>query len=146
MSSFDINNHHDHHHKTTSITITANYYYCYCCCCCWGCDLLLGLLVLRPCISSLLQSATSVLTKCDSLFYYKGRWSVISKCDSFFLESATSVFTKSDRYYEVRQFYFNVQQVLQSATEQPIIGDPGAASQDDRMFVVKDYSKIETSS
>ena len=146
MSSFDINNHHDHHHKTTSITITANYYYCYCCCCCWGCDLLLGLLVLRPCISSLLQSATSVLTKCDSLFYYKGRWSVISKCDSFFLQSATSVFTKCDRYYEVRQFYFNVRQVLRSATEQPILRDPGAASQDDRMFVVKDYSKIETSS
>ena len=65
--------------------------------------LLLGLLVLRPCISSLLQSATSVLTKCDSLFYYKGRWSVISKCDSFFLQSATSVFTKCDRYYKVRQ-------------------------------------------
>ena len=45
----------------------------------------------------------------------------------------------------MRQFYFNVRQVLQSATEQPILGDPGAASQDDRMLVVKDYSKIETS-
>ena len=70
----------------------------------------------------------------------------ITKGDGLLFQSATSVFTKCDRYYEVRQIYFNVQQVLQSATEQPIIGDPGAASQDDRMFVVKYYSKIETSS
>ena len=31
-----------------------------------------------------------VYSKCDSLFYYEGRWSVITKCDSFF-------------YYKVRQ-------------------------------------------
>ena len=31
------------------------------------------------------------------------------KVRQLFLESATSVFTKCDRYYEVRQFYFNVQ-------------------------------------
>ena len=43
-------------------------------------------------------------TKCDSLFYYKGRWSVITKCDSFFLlQSATSVITKGESYYKVRQ-------------------------------------------
>ena len=29
---------------------------------------------LRPSISSLLQSATSVITKCDSLFYHKVQW------------------------------------------------------------------------
>ena len=43
------------------------------------------------------------ITKCDSFFYYKVRWSVITKCDSFFI-------TKCDKcYYKVRQ-------VLQSAT------------------------------
>ena len=55
----------------------------------------LGLLVLPPSISSLLQSATSVITKCDSFFYYKVR----------------QLF-----YYKVRQFYYKVRQVLQSAT------------------------------
>ena len=39
-------------------------------CCRWW-YLLLGLLVLRPSISSLLQSATSVITKCER--YYKVR-------------------------------------------------------------------------
>ena len=44
------------------------------------------------------------ITKCDSLFYYKVRWSaIITKYDSFFI-------TKCDKcYYKVRQ-------VLQSAT------------------------------
>ena len=42
------------------------YYYCCCCCCCflWW-NLFLDLLVLRLSISSLLQSATSVITKSD---------------------------------------------------------------------------------
>ena len=55
--------------------------------------ILLGLLVVRRTISSLLQSATSVITKCDSLVYYKARWSVITKCD---------------RYYKTRRFYYKV--------------------------------------
>ena len=51
--------------------------YCYCRCSWWWWYLLLGLLVLRPSISSLLQSATSLITiwdrytKCDN--YYKVR-------------------------------------------------------------------------
>ena len=49
--------------------------------------LITGLLVLRPSISNLLQSATSVITKCDSFF--------ITKCD---------------------KCYYKVRQVLQSAT------------------------------
>ena len=68
---------------------------CCCCCCCRWWYLLLGLLVLRPAISSLLQSATTVITNCDSLFYYKVRWSVSTKFDS---------------YYKVRQFYCKVRQ------------------------------------
>ena len=93
------------------------YYYCYyyyhfccrCCCCRWW-HWLLGLIVLRPSISSLLRSATSVITKCDSFFYYKERWSVITKCDSFFI-------TKCDKYYyKVRQVLQSVTILLQSAT------------------------------
>ena len=51
------------------------------------------------------------ITKCDSFFYYKLRWSVITKCDGFFyykvlqvlLQSATGI-TKCDDYYKVRQY------------------------------------------
>ena len=46
-------------------------YYYYCCCCCRWWYFLFGLLVLRTYISSLLQSVTSVITKCDR--YYKVR-------------------------------------------------------------------------
>ena len=91
------------------VDVNTYYYYCRCCCCRWW-HLLLGLLVLRPSISSLLQSATSVITKCDSFFYYKVRWSVITKCDSFFI-------TKCDKcYYKVRQVLQSVTILLQSAT------------------------------
>ena len=91
------------------VDVNTYYYYCRCCCCRWW-HLLLGLLVLRPSISSLLQSATSVITKCDSYFYYKVRWSVITKCDSFFI-------TKCDKcYYKVRQVLQSVIILLQSAT------------------------------
>ena len=57
------------------------YDYYHCCCCCRGLNLLSGLHVLRPYISSLLQRATAYfITKCDSFFitkfdkcYYKVR-------------------------------------------------------------------------
>ena len=91
------------------VDVNTYYYYCRCCCCRWW-HLLLGLLVLQPSISSLLQSATSVITKCDSFFYYKVLWSVITKCDSFFI-------TKCDKcYYKVRQVLQSVTILLQSAT------------------------------
>ena len=84
------------------------YYYCRRCCCRWW-HLLLGLLVLRPSISSLLQSATAFfITKCDGL--------LLQSATAFLLQSATSVITKCDRYYKVWQFYYKVRQVLQSAT------------------------------
>ena len=44
---------------------------------------------------NLLQSATSVITKCDSFFYYKVR--------QVLLQSATGI-TKCDDYYKVRQY------------------------------------------
>ena len=50
------------------------------------------------------------ITKCDSFFYYKLRWSVITKCDSFFI-------TNCDKcYYKVRQVLQSVTILLQSAT------------------------------
>ena len=60
------------------------YYYCYyCCCCCRWWYLLLGFPVRPPFISSLLLSARSVITKCDSLFYYQVRQLFITKCGNF---------------------------------------------------------------
>ena len=77
---------------------TYYYYYCRCCCCRWW-HLLLGLLVLRPSISSLLQSAIGI-TKYDNF---------ITKCDSFFI-------TKCDKcYYKARQVLQSVRILLQSA-------------------------------
>ena len=58
--------------------------------------------VLQPSISSLLQSATAYFT---------------TKSDGVLLQSVISVITKCDRCYKVRQFYYKVRRLLQSATE-----------------------------
>ena len=63
------------------IIIYILYDYYHCCCCCRGLNLLSGLHVLQPYISSLLQSATAFLLQSST--------SVITKCDNFI--------TKSDR-------------------------------------------------
>ena len=64
------------------------YYHYYCRCCCWRWwHILLGLLVLQTSISSLLQSATSVITKCDGL--------LLQSATAFLLQSAT-IITKCD--------------------------------------------------
>ena len=87
------------------------YYYYYCRCRCrrlWL--LLLGLLVLRPSFSSLLQSATAFfITKWDGL--------LLQSATAFLLQSARSVITKCDKcYYKVRQVLQSVTILLQSAT------------------------------
>ena len=51
----------------------------------------MGLLVLQPSISSLLQSVTSFVTNCDSLFYYKERQRFYYKVQQVLLQSATVV-------------------------------------------------------
>ena len=80
------------------------------------------------------------ITKCNKRSYKVRQLVLLQRAMVCYFKVRQLFFTKCDKcFYKVRQ-------VLQSATEQPIIGDPGAASQDDRMFVVKDYSKIETSS
>ena len=71
--------------KTVQWNVIVMCYY-HCCCCRWP-YLLLGLLVLRPSISSLLPSAIAFLLKSVT--------SVVTKCDNFI--------TKCDSYYKGRQ-------------------------------------------
>ena len=52
------------------------------------------------------------ITKCDSLFYYKMRWSVITKYDSFFITKCYKCYNN-----KVRQVLQNATNLLQSATE-----------------------------
>ena len=43
-----------------------------------------------------------IITNCDSLVYYKLRWTVITNCDSFFITKCDGFITNCDRYYKVR--------------------------------------------
>ena len=54
------------------------------------------------------SASDGIITNCDSLVYYKVRWTVITNCDTFFI-------TNCDRYYKVRWIYYKLRQVLQSA-------------------------------
>ena len=66
-------------------------------------DTLLGLLVLRPSISSLLQSATAFfITKCDGLLLQSATAFLLQSV-TILLESAKGI-TKCDYYYKVRQY------------------------------------------
>ena len=66
-------------------SVECYYYHYYCCCFRRWWYLLLGLLVLWPSISSLLQSATSVITKCDGLLLL----SATIKCDRYYKVQST---------------------------------------------------------
>ena len=50
----------------------------------------------------IITKCDGIITNCDSLVYYKVRWTVITNCDSFFITKCDTV------YYKLRQ-------VLQSA-------------------------------
>ena len=65
-----------------------------------------------------------LITKCDDLLLQSVTASFITKCDNLLLQSATAIFvlhsaasviTKCGKYYKVKQFYYKVRQVLQSA-------------------------------
>ena len=43
-----------------------------------------------------------IITNCDSLVYYKVRWTVITICDSFFITKCDEFITNCDRYYKLR--------------------------------------------
>ena len=62
----------------------------------------------------MLEINSKFITKFDSLFLQSGT--------AFFLRSASSLIKKYDRYYKVRQFYYKVRRLLQSTTEQGVLG------------------------
>ena len=69
-----------------------------------------------------------IVTNCDSLVYYKVRWTVITNCDSFFITKCDTVYCKlrqvlqsamdllqisagittCDDYYKLGRYKFNV--------------------------------------
>ena len=51
-----------------------------------------------------------IITNCDSLVYYKVRWTVITNCDSFFITNCDTV------YYKLRQVFQSAMDLLQIAT------------------------------
>ena len=54
-------------------------------------------------------NSDGIITNCESLVYYKVRWTVISNCDSFFI-------TKWDTsYYKLRQVLQSAMDLLQIA-------------------------------
>ena len=81
-------------------------------------------------ISSLLQSATSVITKCDSFFllqsamvcYYKVRQLFYYKVRQVLLQSATGI-TKCDNFITKCDRYYKVRLLLQSATVHGLIAN-----------------------
>ena len=63
-----------------------------------------------------ITKSDGIITNCESLVYYKVRWTVITNYDSFFmdlLQIATGI-TKCDDYYKLRQYsgYLNLNQFL----------------------------------
>ena len=87
------------------------------------------------------------ITKCNKRSYKVRQLILLQRAMVCYFKVRQLFFTKCDKcFYKVRQVLRSATILFQRATEQPILEDPGAASQDDRMFVVKDYGKIETSS
>ena len=74
----------------------------------------MGLFVLQPSTLRLLQSATAYF------FFTKRDGLLLQSATAFLLQSAISVVKKCDRYLKVRQFYYKVRRLLQSATEQGV--------------------------
>ena len=52
----------------------------------------------------IITKCDGIITNCDSLVYYKVRWTVITNCDSFLITKCDTV-------------YYNLRQVLQSAMD-----------------------------
>ena len=64
----------------------------------------------------IITKCDGIITNCDSLVYYKVRWTVITEiATAFLIQSATRFITNYDRYYKVRCIYYKLRQVLQSA-------------------------------
>ena len=51
-----------------------------------------------------------IITNCDSLVYYKVRWTIVTNCDTFFITKCDTV------YYKLRQVLQSAMDLLQIAT------------------------------
>ena len=71
-------------------------------------------------VRQVLQSATSVITKCNSSFYYKVRQLFYYKVRQVLLQSATGI-TKCDNFIAKCDRYYKVRLLLQSATVQTLV-------------------------
>ena len=58
----------------------------------------------------IITKCDGIITNCDSLVYYKVRWTVITNCDSFFITKCDTV------YYKLRQVLQSAMNLLQIAT------------------------------
>ena len=58
----------------------------------------------------IITKCDGIITNCDSLVYYKVRWTVITNCDSFFITKCDTV------YYKLRQVLQSAMDLLQIAT------------------------------
>ena len=51
---------------------------------------------------NIITGCDGISTNCDSLVYYKVRWTVITNCDSIFITKCDGFIANCDRYYKVR--------------------------------------------
>ena len=58
----------------------------------------------------IIRKCDGIITNCDSLAYYKVRWTVVTNCDSFFITKCDTV------YYKLRQVLQSAMDLLQIAT------------------------------
>ena len=63
----------------------------------------------------IITKCDGIITNCDSLVYYKARWT-LQIATAFLLQSAARFITNCDRYYKVRWMYYKVRWLLQIAT------------------------------
>ena len=61
-------------------------------------------------LKKIITKCDGIITNCDSLVYYKVRWTVITTCDTFFITKCDTV------YYKLRQVLQSAMDLLQIAT------------------------------
>ena len=61
-------------------------------------------------LQKIITKYDGIISNCDSLVYYKVRWTVITNCDSFFITKCDTV------YYKLRQVLQSAMDLLQIAT------------------------------
>ena len=61
------------------------------------------------CFFMFITKCDGIITNCDSLLYYKVRWTVITNCNSFFITKCDTV------YYKLRQVLQSAMDLLQIA-------------------------------